>query len=321
MLTSLLLTKNNASTLPKTLESLLPLGKILVGDRASTDNTVQVARHYGAKVVAVPPDDLSQGRNMLIDCSETEWVLAVEPWEVVINGLAVPEEPKPYSFQVVNNHVVTKETRLWHRSLGLHYENPVYESLAEHIPPTLIEKTLIFVTPHADNTEEKKKLLEEWCSRCPTLAVPHYYRAFLHLEQKEYRQFFAESNQFLFQGGDGIPAAMLQYYQAMTSLYVYKDGRKAQQALLPCLAAHPLMAEFWCLLGDIDYQQHRYPKAASFYENAILLGQRRLKSDPWPMDLTKYKKYPRLMIDNCQRMAAESRLLLSKRDPTRSPPP
>jgi tetratricopeptide (TPR) repeat protein len=253
---------------------------------------------------------MSQAKNILIDQIKTEWVFSLEPWEILVNGLPSHTNPKAYSFQIVNNHVITKETRFWHRKLGLGYENPVYESLLSD-NATFIDKTLIFSTPHQEDVEEKLRLLADWVQECPTLAVPHYYRAFIHLERKEYKEFFSEANQFLFQDSFGTPAAMLRYYLAMTSLYIYKDADRAKQALLPCLMANPLMAEFWCLLGDIHYQQHLYAKAASFYENAMLLGNRRLKSDIWPMDLTKYKKYPSKMMDNCQRMLTGMKLLKS----------
>ena len=307
MLTTILLTKNNQETLAKTLESLPLNSDILIGDRNSVDQTRKIASKYRAKIVLINTNNLAKARNTLIDQAETEWIFSLEPWEILVNGLPTCTDPKAYSFQIVNNHVITKETRLWHRKLGFHYENPVYESLLSD-NPIFFDKALIYSTTHQDDIEEKLRMLADWSQECPTLAVPHYYRAFIHLEHKEYKEFFSEANQFLFQDGSGIPATMLRYYLAMTSLYIYKDADRAKQALLPCLMVYPLMAEFWCLLGDIHYQQHLYVKAASFYENAVLLGTRRLKSDSWPMDLTKYKKYPSKMIDNCQKMLTGTKL-------------
>jgi hypothetical protein len=60
------------------------------------------------------------------------------------------------------------------------------------------------------------------------------------------------------------------------------------------------MAEFWCLLGDIHYSLLKeYDKAYSFYDNAIFLGKKRLKSDLWPMEISKYSDYPEEMKKSC----------------------
>jgi hypothetical protein len=77
------------------------------------------------------------------------------------------------------------------------------------------------------------------------------------------------------------------------------------------------MAEFWCLLGDIYRKLHKYEKAWIFYDNAIVLGGKRLKTDVWPMEIKKYKDYPVKMKESCQETMKNSQVFgVRKHDPT-----
>jgi tetratricopeptide (TPR) repeat protein len=62
------------------------------------------------------------------------------------------------------------------------------------------------------------------------------------------------------------------------------------------------MSEFWCLLGDCYYAIKDYEKSKSFYENALILGNKRLKNDGWPLEISKYKDYPQKMIESCDKI-------------------
>ena len=92
---------------------------------------------------------------------------------------------------------------------------------------------------------------------------------------------------------------MTQYYCSMVNCYIKKQYNTAIKFLLPCVAKKPTMAEFWCLLGDIYYALKDYERAKTFYENAIILGSRRLKNDDWPLEISKYKESPQKMIEGC----------------------
>lgn len=89
---------------------------------------------------------------------------------------------------------------------------------------------------------------------------------------------------------------MLKYYVAMVEFIVYKNYEKSLEYLSICLNANLLMAEFWCLIGDIYLYLGDKIKAFSFYENALILGNRRLENDEWPIYLNKYDEYPKQKI-------------------------
>ena len=60
-LTVIVHTKNSAAILDRCLKSVKPLSdELLVVDMASTDNTRQIARSYGAKIIKHPDVGLNQ---------------------------------------------------------------------------------------------------------------------------------------------------------------------------------------------------------------------------------------------------------------------
>ena len=308
MLTTHLITKNNGATIDECLKSLIPLdGEILVGDRGSTDDTIEICRSHNARIIDLKSTDFSDVRNKLVALANNEWQFYLQPWEVLMSPFNVPLEPMAQNVQIINNNILTKEVRLWHRSLGLRFENPIFESIIDK-NYGILEKNIIFTKMHEEDTSEQLEILEQWEKSCPVLATPHYYRAFVYLSQQKYNEFFNEGNKFLFHCDNKIPNVMMSYYMSLVRLYVYRDTNSID-TIAHCLAANLLMAEFWCLLGDVHYKKHQYRKAIALYENAILLGNQRLKSDSWPMDMTKYKKYPQKMIEECRKMIADTKLL------------
>ena len=92
---------------------------------------------------------------------------------------------------------------------------------------------------------------------------------------------------------------MLRYYASMVNCYVNKDYHSAVSHLIVCIEEKPLMAEFWCMLGDIYFAIRDYGRAKSFYENGMIFGSKRNKADDWPLEISKYKEYPEKMLNAC----------------------
>lgn len=105
---------------------------------------------------------------------------------------------------------------------------------------------------------------------------------------------------------------MTRYYFSLIKCYIEKNYQEAIRSLIPCLGEKPMMAEYWCLLGDIYFAIHQYDKAICFYENAIILGSKRLKNDDYPMEISKYKEYPQKMIENCNKIKQSSKIYVSR---------
>lgn len=88
-LTALLNTSNDGLRLGRCLETLHPCDEIVVIDHSSTDNSLRIARQYGARVVTGPEPFQAHGygayvRSLLKDA----WIFCLDPREALSEGLA-----------------------------------------------------------------------------------------------------------------------------------------------------------------------------------------------------------------------------------------
>ena len=87
-ITALLQTRNDGLRLGRCLETLYPCDDILVIDHGSEDDTVRVARDYGARVVVAKPDGKSPPYGLVAGLQSDAWILCLDPCESLSEGLA-----------------------------------------------------------------------------------------------------------------------------------------------------------------------------------------------------------------------------------------
>lgn len=299
-LTIHLIIQNNETTIEHSLESIKKIGaNIIVGDIGCTDKTADICRLHEIKVIKFSlNNDISQVRNNMSDLSTTKWNLYIEPWETIISGgetLLNLSQKKSNLFKInlLQEDILTKQTRIWNKQNNIKFVNPVYETL----PGAADELPLFIAVGPESNKELKIKLLDSWIERCPLSNEPIYYKACTHLVEKNWDAFLNLSELYLHQEkSENISVFMTHYYRCMVFCYIKKNYKEAIKCLLPCFLKNPMMAEFWCLLGDCYFAAKEYDKAICFYENALLLGSRRPANDEWFMEISKYKDYPEKMI-------------------------
>jgi len=105
-----ILAKNEASRIAQCLECVRWADDIIVVDDMSTDQTAEIARRYGAKVVKRPFDDFASQANFGLTHATGEWVLSLDADERVTPQLqdeiqAVLREPSDhvgYTFRRLN---------------------------------------------------------------------------------------------------------------------------------------------------------------------------------------------------------------------------
>lgn len=298
-----ILTKNNEKNLKEAIESVLPLNpEILIGDFNSNDRTLNICKFYGCKILNCDIKNRSQIRNDLVQKSTTDWQFHLEPWEVLSYGLEEIQNKiqdnklESFYFQIFRNDTITKEIRLWNKKKNLIFYNPVYECLIDEKASLLNGAIFSKFT----KSEEIWKLIQDWKKRMPAASEPYYYEACSLLADNKNDEFLRAAELYLFRDNIKVlPVTMMRYYCAMVYCHIKNDAITAVRYILPCIAAQPLMAEFWCLLGDIHYKLLKdYEKAYAFYDNAIKLGAKRT-IDQWPMEIKKYDEYPSEVKKSC----------------------
>lgn len=88
MITAAILTKNSATTLKATLESLQSFPEVLVFDTGSTDSTLDIAKTFSnARIVQAPFTGFGPSRNAAAAAAQFDWILAIDSDEILSQEL------------------------------------------------------------------------------------------------------------------------------------------------------------------------------------------------------------------------------------------
>lgn len=312
-MTILVAARNSEATIESCLKSLVGVdATIVVGDIGSSDRTADIAKAYADEVLSLDfRHNYSECKNKMADSVRTEFALMLDANESIVKGAeCIPDMAGPSRISVVQEQVVTKPIRIWRPSDGTKFRNPTFEHLSCEAGYSEIYVKASMV----DRGEENMEIIRKWQERSPLALEPQYYKSCVYLSQRNYKEFISCANHYLFKGKPGsMPYVMTKYYLGMVYCYVKKDYQQASKNVFECIATKPLMAEFWCLLGDIYHSLDMYEKAYSFYENSMILGSRRLKNDDWPFQIDKYKKHPESMMKNCADIKGKSKLYVANK--------
>ncbi|HJZ04476.1 MAG TPA: glycosyltransferase family 2 protein, partial [Patescibacteria group bacterium] len=113
MLTAVVLARNEAQILPRSLKSLKFCDAILVIDDNSTDNTIQVAQKYKVKVVShALAGNFASQRNFALSQIKSGWALFVDADEVVTPNLA-EEISKELKNPLFHAYFLKREDVMW----------------------------------------------------------------------------------------------------------------------------------------------------------------------------------------------------------------
>lgn len=289
----LLATKNNCKTIEKTLKSLS--GNVLAMDLGSKDNTLDILKNHNVKYI-ISQTDKQKARNELTKLAETDWVFHIEPWEILI-------EPPKYEengyVKIFNNTLITKETRFWNKNKSnFLFENPLYPQVPEHLSDD--SGAILLSQGTSVPLDEGLEIVKKWETNEPKNKFIPYYKCFLYLENKQYKNFIRCAEEYLYlKNKYTIEVLNIKYYLANVYFYIEKNPKKAIEVIMECVVAQPEMAEYWCFVGDVFYSLNKYDKAKTFYQNAVWSGVKR--QDDWnPIDAEKYKNYPNKRINECQ---------------------
>lgn len=299
MITIQILTKNNEKTIVTTLESLRSINaNIIIGDYGSTDGTLEICKKFNVKVKKINSNiSRNVARSQL---SSDSLNLFIEPWEIIKSDLSsIKLESNQGYVGVIKNGTITWEIRLW-KGIQL-FKNIVFEQLEPKSP----EKTSIILFSNNDSDmNEMLEKVEKWIIENPFDKSPYYYKSCILLSQGKYKEFIRVADHYLLlDKNQSMSSVMTRYYYAVVQLTQNKLVKPTLQNLNLCLCVKPLMAEFWCLTGDVYYHLlNKYRTAKEFYENALFMGSRRLSTDVYPMNISKYNHYPKLMIKSCNEL-------------------
>jgi len=278
----------------------------MVADLGSTDNTLKICEDASVEIYKMKCPR-NEARNRLINNTSGATFL-LEPWEALIKGVESLNKLSTITYAtILQNNTLVKDVRAWTDKPK--FVNPVYEAIEQNA----VDSDILIYSTGRDDHEDILLEINYWKQSSPLAIAPYYYEACTLLSMGKWQLFLTASEHYMFLDKTfSMSSIMNHYYFAMVQLMNLKKVKPTLQNLSICLSAKPLMAEFWCLAGDVHYHLTRkFNVAKDLYENAILLGAKRLRSDNCPMDLTKYKTYPNKMIDSCNKIMQSKSVYIS----------
>jgi glycosyltransferase involved in cell wall biosynthesis len=295
---AIILTKNNSKTIQKTLDSICNCcSRIIVGDLGSCDGTLDICRNYQAEIHYLVEFDRDQARNRL-QKDLSGYNLMIEPWEIILKQDEIALTSDCYYVKLLKDKTITKEIRLWKGFQE--FVNPTYECIKS---TTNSEIDLILYSFANRDLLSDLESIKKWKETKPSAFQPYYYEACIYLTLGDHEKFLNAIQHYLFLNRTPSISTIMSHYYMAYAYICKKEVKKALQNINICLSYCPLMAEFWCILGDVYYHLlKKFDEAIEFYENAMILGAKRLKTDKYPIDLTKYKEYPEKMIASCNKI-------------------
>lgn len=317
MLTIQILVRNNESTIEKCLKSL-PLDevKLQIGNLGSEDSTLKICKKFTNNIInLIGLEDYSKSRKQLLQISETNWNLIVNPWEVLFSGeeilLDLKNSKEHIRTSVVQGDVLFEEIRLINKKIEHKITNPAFE-LIEGLNAF---KPIYFSSSGRQDLDFVLRILEKWNRSNLLSAKPIYYLACTQLSLKNWDNFLNYGKLYTTsEKSSNMSKIMTHYYLAMVYLHIKRNNQEALKNIIFCITKKPSMAEFWCLLADIFYAANDYEKAKRFYDAALVLGSQRLNHDDWPVEISRYKEYPEKMISACKNLLASSKIFLPDLD-------
>jgi glycosyltransferase involved in cell wall biosynthesis len=86
-LAAIVLTRNNEETLEECLSSINWINEIVIVDTESSDNTIEIAKKYKAKIISTNEFDFSNKRNIGAKNCNSEWIFYIDSDEKVTSDL------------------------------------------------------------------------------------------------------------------------------------------------------------------------------------------------------------------------------------------
>ena len=139
-----MIVKNAARTLEECLASVRGVvDEIVIADTGSTDDTIEMARRSGARVISIPwEDDFSHARNISLAEVASDWVLSLDADERLDPGArgefpGVLDHTNVCGFLVpIRNYVRDPAMKIWDRAArpndGSYSPARTYPAFIEH---------------------------------------------------------------------------------------------------------------------------------------------------------------------------------------------
>jgi len=293
--------KNEAENISTCLESVQKIvQQIVVVDTGSTDNTVELAKKYGAEVYHYEwNNDFSAAKNFALNKAKGDWIIFLDADEYISADtvMNVPNLIKKYGevcdgfITHMSNIDIDKEnklideffvTRIFRRDPDICFAGQVHEHLRNKSRKNRWYKIeyseLEFIhTGYSSGRIQRKcernlQLLKIQLAENPNNVELYRYLADSYYGIENYEQAIIYARKDIDTGRKEISYASRSYRVLLNSLQIQNADLAEQEAVIKeTIKAFPLLPDFYAEYGVLFFNQGQYDKAEELFEKAFAL--------------------------------------------------
>ena len=278
MISAVLIVKNEAEMLERALSSVSEADEIVVCDTGSTDNTVDIAESFGAKVVHFDwCDDFSAARNFAKSVAKHEWILSIDADEFLEpNGIKklnrfIKNTNKDAAFLLMKPETGYGQhslVRLFKKSLD--WSGKVHETISPKAGEYLEAQITYGYSPAHDlDPDIDMRILESIENPGPRelyyLAREYYYR-------NRWDEAILTVNLYL-ETSSWKPERADAWLMAARCLWQLSEGDDAREYCLQAINLNAHFKEALVFMGEISWPDNRmmWWKMSEFADNREVL--------------------------------------------------
>jgi glycosyltransferase involved in cell wall biosynthesis len=286
-----MIVRNNEDVLGQTLAGVQEfIDEIIIVDTGSTDDTISVAKSYGAKVYEFEwIDDFAAARNYSFSKATGDWIMWLDSGDIIPDEsieafkklkrsvtICDPKSDAEMICSVLNRGIDKNGTiqssfmtvRLLKRSA-----NPIWKGAVHECPYTDNEvaygaEGCVVNDPIAFGstaTDRNLRILERLIAEGDNSPRTRYYHGVELMSLQRFEEAIEALDRYL-ELGDFT----WQYYDALTQQAkchnALAQSSKAAEALLQAIYFDPTRAEAFVMLGDAYYAKGEWKRALPFYQ-------------------------------------------------------
>jgi glycosyltransferase involved in cell wall biosynthesis/Flp pilus assembly protein TadD len=272
-----MIVKNEEALLPQCLESIKSLvNEIIMVDTGSTDQTVEIAKAYGARIYHhLWENDFSKHRNQSISYATGDWIFVIDADEILLSwGKAIAkyllDKAVDSIYVKVENDYADRECAAWHNSIRIFrnngiisYRNRVHNELVGQMKSAYSAAVLHHSGYALDRVREDEKfqrtkgLLEEEIMRTPEDPRNHHYLSVSLLGKRLYDPALREAETALRLASNKQGEPLYLWTRFVAAVCCINLGRvdEAERLCLEAVKLQPLHLDSHYLLSTIGYSK------------------------------------------------------------------
>src|SRR5581483_7772419 len=171
---------------------------VIISQRTNTEKTIKSLEYIKPSQILVANLSKSTNHsyelNNLIEKAKNDWIFYIKDSEILCQGELILDSPKIYGCQILQEDIIIKEPRIWHKSINIKFKNPVFEKLNTD------NYDLLDIIIYQENIPDSNSsiILDLWKKQSPLSVDLAYYKAFNSLGNKNYKEFKSYINHYLF---------------------------------------------------------------------------------------------------------------------------